>query len=52
MKYKQHLAMKIAIFCDVTLVRTDISLEYIPSIIRVKRVSELGPTLAVTNVSS
>jgi hypothetical protein len=33
----------------VTLVRTDDSEESIVSVIRVKRISELGTTLAITN---
>jgi hypothetical protein len=33
-------------------VRADISEEYIASIIRVKRISELGPTLAVNSNQS
>jgi hypothetical protein len=42
--------MKNAVICDVTsvaLVRTDVSEECIASIIRVRRLGELGTTLAV-----
>jgi hypothetical protein len=43
--------MKNAVFWDVTpcgLVGTDVAEEHMASIIRVKRISELGTTLAVT----
>jgi hypothetical protein len=35
--------------CRAALVRTNVSEELIASIIRIKRISELGTTLAVTN---
>jgi hypothetical protein len=35
--------------CRVALVRTDVSEELIASIIRVRRIGELGTTLAVTS---
>jgi hypothetical protein len=35
--------------CRVALVRTDVSEERIVSIIRVTRIGELGPTLAITS---
>jgi hypothetical protein len=44
--------MKNAVFWDVTpwdLVRTDVSEEQIVFIIRVKRIGEIGTTLAVTS---
>jgi hypothetical protein len=41
--------MKNPAFWDVTPVRTDFLEELIASIIRVKRISELGTTLAVTS---
>jgi hypothetical protein len=43
--------MKNVVLLDVALVRTDVSEEYIASIIRAKRISELG-TLAVTSKRS
>jgi hypothetical protein len=36
--------MKNAVFCDVVLVRIDVSQECIASVIRVKEISELGET--------
>jgi hypothetical protein len=49
------LSLKNAVFWDVrlrALARIDISGEYIASIIRVERISEIGTILAVTSNSS
>jgi hypothetical protein len=43
------VAMKNAVFWDVTLVRKDVSEESIVSIIRMKKISELITELAVTS---
>jgi hypothetical protein len=43
------MTTKNAVYWDVALGRTDILEERIPSIIRVKRISELGTALAVTS---
>jgi hypothetical protein len=43
-----EVTMKNAVFSGVAFVRTDVSEERIASIIRKKRIRELGTTLAVT----